>query len=408
MGYTTDTLRGFSWQTILKFATAGIALVKISLLSRLLSPNDFGVFAIVLVALGISEAMTQTGINITLLQTKHNLRYYLNTAWVIAIIRGFVIATLMTALGVFLAQYYENPVLAPLTAVAALVPLIKGFINPSIIKYQKELLFSKEAGFRLTLSLIETTATVIFALFIPGPLALLLGLVFIASAEVVASFYLFTDRPLLRFNKDRAKDILKNAIGLSPASLLSYIGDNIDDFLIGKLLGTYKLGLYHNAYALGHKPNYDISKALNHSTLPIFTRMLSDKQRLRNAFLKSSAALLGLIVMLSLPLFIFPRELVLLLFGEKWLPIAAILPLLATAGIVQSCNNLGYNLWIATKQYMLLNVHLAISVIALLVGLLYFIPSNDFYGTGQAILFSRLLPLPLLVFGVFKSLRHAS
>jgi len=408
VGYTTHTLQGFSWQTILKFATAGIALIKISLLSRILTPSDFGVFAIVLVALGMSEAMTQTGINITLLQTTRNLRYYLSTAWVIAIVRGFLIATIMTLLGVFLARYYHNPTLAPLIALAALVPLIKGCINPSIITYQKELQFSKEVVFRLTLSFIETTATVIFALVLQSPLALLLGLVFVATAEVCASFYFFSERPTLQFHKARAKDILRNSLGLSPASLLSYIGDNIDDFLIGKLLGTYKLGLYHNAYALSHKPNYDVSKALNYSTLPIFTKIITDKPRLRAAYFKSSLALLGLIILLSLPLFIFPSQLVTLLFGDKWLAIVPVLPLLVLAGVFQSCNNLGYNLWLATKKYALLNLHLATSVITLIIGLLYFVPHNDFYGAGQAILFSRLLPLPLLALGIYRSLRHAT
>lgn len=408
MGYTGHTLRGFSWQTVLKFGTAGIALVKISLLSRILSPADFGVFAIVLIALGISEATTQTGVNITLLQTQRSIRYYLSTAWVIAIVRGFFIAILMSGLGLLLARYYENPILAPLTAVAALVPLIKGFINPSLIKYQKELRFSHEAGFRLSLSLIETTATILFAVFIHSALALLLGLVFIAIVEVIASFYLFSEHPTLHFHKNRAKDILKNSLGLSPAATLSYIGDNIDDFLIGKILGTYKLGLYHNAYALSHKPNYDVSKALNHSTFPIFAKMIADKQRLKNAFLKSSVSLIALVTMLSLPLLFFPAQLVSLFFGEKWLPIAPVLPLLVFAGIIQSCNNLGYNLWMASKKYVLLNLHLALSVASLIVGILYFVSTNDFYGTGQAILLSRIIPLPLLVYGVYRTLQHAT
>ncbi|NCN06436.1 MAG: oligosaccharide flippase family protein [Candidatus Pacebacteria bacterium] len=406
MGYTAHTLRGFGWQTTLKFATAGIALFKIAVLSHILSPNDFGVFAIVLVALGISEATTQTGINITLLQTTKKLQYYLSTAWVIAIVRGFLIAILMSIIGIFLANYYTNPILAPLTVVAALVPLIKGFINPSIVRLQKELLFSKEAIFRLSLSIIETTVTILFATIIHSPLALLLSLVCIAIVEVLASFYLFKERPTLHFSKRRAKDILTNSLGLSPASFLSYIGDNIDDFLIGKLLGTYKLGLYHNAYAFSHKPNYDVSKALNHSTLPIFTKMLTEKARLQNAFLRSSIALVGLIFVLSLPLFLFPKQLVSLLFGEQWLPIAEVLPFLALAGILHSITNLGYNIWIATKQYLLLNLHLALSVAALVGCLLYLVTHNDFYGTGQALLFSRLIPLPILIFGVLKTLKH--
>jgi len=127
MGYTKQAMHGFGWQTFLKFVSAALVIGKIAVLSRLLTPEDFGIFAIVAIALGLVEASTQTGVNTTILQSNRSISYYLDTAWVIAIVRGLIIAIVMTVLGFGLSIYYEKESLRFLVAIAALVPLIKGF-----------------------------------------------------------------------------------------------------------------------------------------------------------------------------------------------------------------------------------------------------------------------------------------
>ena len=86
MGYTKNAISGFSWQTLLKLIQNGLSVIKIFVLARLLSPNDFGMFSLITIALGLVEAFTETGINFTILQSKKSVRYFLDTAWVIAII----------------------------------------------------------------------------------------------------------------------------------------------------------------------------------------------------------------------------------------------------------------------------------------------------------------------------------
>ena len=65
MSYSKQAISGFSWQTLMKIFAALISLIKISILARLLSPNDFGLFSLTVIALGLSEAAAQTGINVT-------------------------------------------------------------------------------------------------------------------------------------------------------------------------------------------------------------------------------------------------------------------------------------------------------------------------------------------------------
>ena len=160
MGYTRSALAGFGWQTALKLATNIIAVAKLAVLARLLSPADFGVFSLVTIALGLTESFTQTGVNVTILQSPKPTSFFINSAWVIAIIRGLVIALIMVLLGQGMASYFDFAQLGILVAVAALVPLIKGWINPSIIGLQKDLKFSADTFYRFSLVVVDALASV--------------------------------------------------------------------------------------------------------------------------------------------------------------------------------------------------------------------------------------------------------
>ncbi|PIR62528.1 MAG: hypothetical protein COU65_03080 [Candidatus Pacebacteria bacterium CG10_big_fil_rev_8_21_14_0_10_42_12] len=405
MGYTKQAMHGFGWQTFLKFVSAALVIGKIAVLSRLLTPEDFGIFAIVAIALGLVEASTQTGVNTTILQSNRSISYYLDTAWVIAIVRGLIIAIVMTVLGFGLSIYYEKESLRFLVAIAALVPLIKGFINPSLILLQKEFLFLREALLKIGLLVAEILVAIVIAFYFHSVLALIVGLIAAALLEVFLSFKLFADRPSFFFHTSRAKEILINAKGLSPAALLSYILDNVDDLIVGKIVGAYQLGLYHNAYSLAHKPNYDMSKALGHSVFPVYTKIVDDRIRLRKAFVKSSLAFMGFAFFVTLPAIIFPTQLVAIVLGEQWLSVASVLPLLAIAGLLHSGNNLVYNLLMATKRYAILNMHLFFSMITLIGSLIYFVNLNGLIGSGQALLVARGITLPILIFGLYDIFR---
>ncbi len=319
MGYTTKAISGFSWHSFSKLFATGLTALKIIILARLLSPADFGLFSLATIALGLTEAATETGINITLIQTKRSLSYYLDTAWVIAIIRGFAIAIIMGFAGLIMRSYYQESQLLPLVTLAAFVPLIKGFINPSIVTMQKELSFLHDSIYRISLVVIETTTAILFALIWQSVFVLIGAMIFAAIFEVFISFFFFKDKPSFDYKQSRAKDIFSQMKWLNISSVLGYLHENLDNVLIGKITGKTNLGYYHNAYAISHKPNYELAKSVHHSTLPVFTKIKNDSQRLKRAFWKSRLSAVGLFVTASLPFLIFP-QLIVFFLGNQWIP----------------------------------------------------------------------------------------
>ncbi len=406
MSYQKHAIAGFSWQTLEKLFTTGLSFLKIFILARLLGPEQFGLFSLVMIALGTTESITQTGVNITMLQSKQPIKYFLDTAFVISIIRGFLIGSLMILIGYLMANYYNEPSLFPMIAVVALVPIIKGFINPAIVSWQKSFQFSKDslyASLRLT---VETIAQIVLAFTIHSVWALCLGVIVGALFEVILSFLMLKEKPVFHYIKSRGEAIFKNAKWLSLSSLLSYLNDNIDDFLLGKIVGTYKLGIYHNAYALSHKANYELSKSAYHGVIPIFTKMTEDheKARLRRAFYKSMISTLIIVSLVSLPLIFFPKLLVSILLGEQWLEAVDILRILTFAGLVHTVANVSYALIIAKKKYLYLNLHMITSLVLMVAGIVLFGKSYGLIGAVSGILLARSIALPIALLGAKKSL----
>lgn len=398
MGYTKQSFIGFFAHGGFKGSALVITAIKIAILARLLQPSDFGQFAMVAVVLGITESLTETGINTIIVQSFRSIEYYVDSAWVISIFRGLGIGILMVISSMWLEKLMDMSGLAWLVTVAALIPIIKGFINPAIISFYKKLQFGQDAMYRLSLVIVEATASIAISWVMRSAFALIAGMMISAIFEVVISFLFVRVRPQFRLVPSRVKEIWGHSAHLNLSAILSYLLFNIDNVIVGKLLGSTGLGLYQNGFALSHKPNLEVAKSAQHSLFPIFAAIENNQERVRRAFWKSLRSVLILTTLLSLPLLIAPSFIVQIFLGEKWLLVIPLLQALTLAGVTQSGITVAYTLLTAQKEYSFLNLHLLASVV-LMVGLLFLlVPEYQLPGAVAAVLLSRLLVIPFMVY----------
>lgn len=402
MSYFRQAIEGFSWQTVMKVFAALISLIKISVLARLLSPDDFGLFSLTVITLGLSEAAAQTGINITILKSKRSVSYFLDTAWVVSIARGFIIAIMMILMGFGLSHYFDNPQLIPLVSLASLVPVVKGFINPYIISLRKNFKFFKDSLYRLSLVLTEGVLAVTLGLLLKSVSAMIFSMIGAAIIEVIISFTFFKIKPQFKYLRSRAQVIFNNAKWLSLSSLMGYLNDNLDDFIIGKLVGTYKLGLYHNAYALTHKLNYDLARSVHHGTLPVYTKISTNSKRLKNATFKTLGFTGLLLLITSIPILLFPEFFVNLILGPQWIDVVPLISWLVLAGVTHSFALIGYTLFLAKGAYKILNTHQFFNLISTISLIIILGQEQGLLGAVMGLAFGRALSLPIIAYGIYQ------
>src|SRR5256885_5562570 len=102
MGYKKDVIKGVSWIGLLRFLTKLVGFLETIILARILAPEQFGEYGIALLSLGLLEVLTETGVNVVLVQ-EEDIDRHIDSAWIVSIARGVIISALLFLISPFVA-----------------------------------------------------------------------------------------------------------------------------------------------------------------------------------------------------------------------------------------------------------------------------------------------------------------
>lgn len=399
-----NIISGFGWLSLLKVFMKGLTLIKIVIIARILSPKDLGLFGLTTIILSLIEVMTETGINTFLIQKKDGISKYIHTAWCISIIRGFCISVIVFISSFVLSSFYNDKQLLPLLFVVSCIPLIKGLINPSIITYHKEMKYSYFALFRSSVFFVETVGAVVLTLLLKSPIALLYAMVISSMFEVLISFMFVRPIPTLMFSKSKALEIFHFGKWLNMSGLFSFLGNNADDLITGKILGTTQLGFYQTAFNITQSTVGEVGDLSAQTLFPVYSLLSNNKKKMRGVLIR---VLIPLIVILFVPvilLTLFPSELVGTILGEKWLPLLPILPWLLASAYFQALNGATYPIFLAVFKPYFSTITVFINLIVMLVTIFPLSQHFGLVGVGMSVFISKLSVQPLYIYFAWKTL----
>ncbi len=404
MGYTKSIVKGVSWMAGVRVTTRVLSFAKTIVIARILSPHDFGLFGIATLMLTFVEIFTETGVNIFLVQKKDSIDQYINTAWMVSIVRGILIAAVIALSSVFVSSFFHAPDSLPLLLFIALVPFARGFINPSIIKFQKELLFHKEFIYRTTLFLSETLISIALVITTHRVESLIIGLLISVLIEIFISFRLITPRPRFEFVKTHFIEVISYGKWITGSTIANYFYQHGDDIAVGRMLSTTSLGMYDMAYRLSLSPLNDIAEVITKVTFPVYVRMSDDRERLKKAFIKSTGAVLILTVPIGVVLFLFTREIVSLFLGTQWLAIIPVLKVLAIFGVIRAVSVFGMTFFLSIHKQHLFTIATLIGLAGLVVTIVPLVTHFGLLGAGYSALFGTTLTIPYLMWYIYQYL----
>ena len=198
MGYSKDIVSGISWMGSLSILTKLIGLLEILIIAKLLLPAQFGAYGVALLILGILEVLTETGVNVFLLQEK-KINHYISSAWIVSILRGIFITLILIAIAPLVSDFFHSRESQFLIYLIGAVAFLRGFINPAIVKFQKELFFIKDFWFRFIVLVVDTTVAISLTYVLRTPVGIIIGLIAGVLTELILSFIIVSPRPGLDF-----------------------------------------------------------------------------------------------------------------------------------------------------------------------------------------------------------------
>lgn len=405
MGFLKKTAKGVGWMGALQGLSRFISLGKTVFLARILTPAEFGLFGIVVLVIALLETLLETGVNKALIQIRGRMEEFVDTAWVVSIVRGSLIGFLMVSLAGFLANFFSAPGVISLLTFAALIPLVRGFINPAIVYFQKELKFRQEFCLRSITLLVEAIVSLILVLAFRSVFGLVWGVLTAALGEVILSFLWLPIRPSLKFEKKRFLTILSFGKWVTVSEIFSYLAERIDEIFVGRFLGVSNLGIYQMAYRISNLPFTEITEVTSKVTFPVYTKISQNKNRLRRAYLRTLLTITFFALVLSSILFLFPSELIKTFLGTRWLKAADPLRILAIFGFIRAISSSSAPLFLSVGKPRLMAKITGMKFLVLTFLLLPLISRFQLVGASLAVLFSSLSIQPIVWINIIKVLR---
>lgn len=369
MAGRSKVTRGLMWSAIERIGQVFFAFLVQLILARLLSPEEFGLIAMVAVFIAVSRAIVDSGFTVALIQKDKVEDDDVSTAFVFNLIASLLVALLLFLIASPVANFYGQPRLSEILPWLALSVLFGslGSVHNSLLV--RELAFQKIVRATLPATLLSGIIGIMMAYLGLGVWALVVQNVLqqaiVSALLLIQSHWRFS----LRFSRSSFAAMFPYGVRLAIAGVLEQIFQNVYILVIGKTLTPAEVGYYQRARIFQQLPVSNIQAVLGRVLLPVFAAQQNDKDRL----LKTMRKALKLSALIVLPFMAFmsatASPMILSLIGDKWLPAAPILQLLCIAGATYpiSIINLSYissigrsdiylNLEVCKKLLVVINV----------------------------------------------------
>jgi O-antigen/teichoic acid export membrane protein len=343
-------LRSGAWQALGAIGARSAILARTVVVARLLTPQAFGLMGLAQFILEGFDACTQLGHSSALVYRREHLAQAYDTAWVMAIVRGLFLAGLVVLAAPYVATFYQQPALRPMIQVIALGLAVQGLSNVYLVEYQRDLDFKCLALFRQAVSLLDFVVVVTLAWRLRSAWALIIGSVASNAAKCGLSFAVQRRWPRPRFRLNVARELCSYGKFVTGASMVTFLATQLDNAIVGKLLGMEALGFYVLAYSLANMPYNYVTFVVSKVMFPSYSAIQREPERLRAVFLKVLEATAALTIPGAVLLAVLGSHIVGVVYGEKWLPMVGALQILCLQGLLRSLAAAAAPLFLATGR----------------------------------------------------------
>jgi PST family polysaccharide transporter len=312
-----------------------LQILSAVVMSRILKPADFGVYAMVTPIAAFVAMFQDMGLQQAVIQRKEITPELINRLYWLNFTATMIIAVFLICISPLVAWFYHDDRVILLTAALALPVVLGGIVYQHHAVMQRNLQFQRLAFMDSVCAVTQfvvavTTAWIwrsYWSFWIAGVASIL---VFGMMASRWSGWR--PGKPTLRGDTGGTLTFGLNMMG---ANLVNYVSRNVDKMLIGRSLGPIELGYYDRAYKLLLFPIYGIYGPLMGIMMPVLARLQHEPDRMRQAYYR----FVGLVCLIAMPgigiALAAPKELIEILLGKQWLQTADIFAWLGAVALFQ-------------------------------------------------------------------------
>jgi O-antigen/teichoic acid export membrane protein len=319
------------WAQVANFL---IRIGSMMVLARILSPQDYGLVAMVTAVTGVLSLLRDFGLSSASVQRATITREQTSTLFWVNLLLGGILTIVVLGLGPAITAFYHEPRLLGITSVLAIGFLFNAAGAQHSALLQREMrfaalafidLFSLIVGVALAISLAEAGCGywALVASSVSGPLTSTLGLWLVTKWVPSLPKRGIGIRSMMRFGGTMTMN-----------GLIWTVATSFDKILLGRYWGPDVTGIYYNGSQLSRIPIDNLNSALGDVAFSALSRLQDEPERFKRYFLKGYTLIVALTLPIAVVCAVFADDLITALLGPKWVGAVEIFRILAATILV--------------------------------------------------------------------------
>ncbi|MEN9419572.1 MAG: hypothetical protein RI988_3192 [Pseudomonadota bacterium] len=332
--------RGIAWSGAHLVATRGLAMLTRIGLAALLAPEQFGLFAMVAVSLGLVTTLADFGLQGALVQRAGAGRQALASSafWFLAGTGAALTAGAALAGAPLLGHLYGEPrLLGPAQALSA------GILLSALAVVPTSLLLRQGRVARLVVSEFAGVAVGAAAAFSAATAGL--GVWSLVAQQLAAGTLTFGLvwwqsgwRPAFRARWSTLRSLMPFSLSMTGTKAVTYVRMNLDNLFVGALHGAAALGVYALAFTFTEGLRSQVATAASRVMLPVYSQHQHAPDVLREHYLRATRVMLLALAPLALAAFLYAQPLCSSVLGPGWADAVKPMQILAVGGLLHAAS----------------------------------------------------------------------
>lgn len=340
----TKAAKGFLWSGIERILTQGVTFVLGLIVARLLTPDDYGLVAMITVFIAVTNIFVDCGFSSALIRLPERTKVDESTAFFTNIAVGIVAYIILYLCAPLIASFYEEKTLVSIIRTVGITLIFNSFaiIQQTVLMCKID--FKTQAKISLFFNLISGLIGVILAYTGFGVWALVAQTV---SSSLFRTLFLWLWvqwRPGYTFSVISFKKLFSFGSRLLISGLLDTGYRNIYLLLIGKYYSAVSLGYYTRAIQFANFPSSNLSDIIQRVSYPVLSLVQADDEQLKSGYRK----ILELSAFITFPLMIWlavaAQPLITILLTDKWIDAVSYLQIICFAMMWYPIHSINLNL----------------------------------------------------------------
>lgn len=332
----TNLKKEIKWSASGQITSQLITIVGSTVLARLLSPDDFGTLAMVIIISSFASMFLDAGFSLALIQKKEINNTLMSSVFWLNNFIACLLTGLLIVFAPYISKFYQKEILEELCYIISFLFLLNSLSQIHRVLLSRKMDFKTLAIQQIVGLLLSYISAIVMAYNDLGIWSLVAQVLITPLFSTIFLWLKVKWTPTNQFSFKSIASIANFSLSTFFNGMLEYWIQNLDGVLLGKKMGAYEMGIYSRSFSSILIPVRAISSSFNSTLYPKFAQLQTEKEEFKKLYLKS----IRVQAFLSIPsvtlLAILSYQIISVLFGEKWLDMVPIIRILAVLGFIST------------------------------------------------------------------------